>query len=114
MKVVAVFAVLLLTSTSVLAEKTCRKDSWGTTRCSDGTTYETDLDGTVRDNKGNSCRKDSWGTTRCSDGTTYETGRDGTVRDNKGNTWRTDMFGTTRGSDGSVCRKDMFDTLRCE
>ena len=39
----------------------CRMDSFGTTRCSDGTTYRTDSFGTITDNHGNSWRTDSSG-----------------------------------------------------
>lgn len=45
------------------ADFSCRTDSFGTTRCSDGTTYRTDSFGTTRDNRGNSWRTDSFGTT---------------------------------------------------
>lgn len=100
--------------TNVSAQSlTCRTDSFGNTRCSDGTTYRTDSFGTTRDNQGNSWRTDSFGTTRGSDGSTYRTDRFGTTRDNRGNSWRTDSFGTTRGSDGTTCRSDSFGTMRC-
>ena len=100
-------------STAIAADLSCRTDSFGTTRCSDGTTYRTDSFGTTRDNQGNSWRTDSFGTTRGSDGSTYRTDSFGTTRDNQGNSWRTDSFGTTRGSDGTTCRTDSFGTTRC-
>lgn len=113
-KSIFITSVLMLLAFSVFADKTCRKDSFGTTRCSDGTTYRTDSFGTTRDNKGNSWKTDSFGTTRGSDGSTYRTDSFGTTRDNKGNSWKTDSFGTTRGSDGTNCRKDSFGTIRCD
>lgn len=99
--------------TATAADLSCRTDSFGTTRCSDGTTYRTDSFGTTRDNQGNSWRTDSFGTTRGSDGSTYRTDSFGTTRDNQGNSWRTDSFGTTRSSDGTTCRTDSFGTTRC-
>lgn len=114
MKTILTICVMsLLFSASAFAQVSCRTDSFGTTRCSDGTTYRTDSFGTTRDNQGNSWRSDSFGTTRGSDGTTYRTDSFGTTRDNQGNSWRTDSFGTTRGSDGTTCRTDSFGTTRC-
>ena len=106
------YAVIPFVSTSVQS-LTCRTDTFGTTRCSDGTTYRTDSFGTTRDNKGNSWRTDSFGTTRGSNGSQYRTDSFGTTRDNQGNSWRTDSFGTTRGSNGTTCRADLFGTVRC-
>ena len=59
---------------------TCRTDTFGTTRCSNGQTFRTDSFGTTRDNYGNSWRTDSFGTTRGSNGTTCRTDTFGTMR----------------------------------
>ncbi len=68
----ASFIFALTVAASVGAQSvSCRTDSLGTTRCSNGTNYRTDSLGTTRDNHGNSWRTDSLGTTRSSDGTTY-------------------------------------------
>lgn len=93
------FAVLACAalSSALAAEVSCRTDSFGTLRCSDGKTYRTD----------------AFGTLRGSDGSAYRTDRFGTTRDKQGNTWRKDSFGTTRGSDGTTCRTDSFGTTRC-
>lgn len=104
----------LFMSIPATADVSCRTDSLGTTRCSDGATYRTDSLGTTRDNNGNSWRTDSLGTTRGSDGSTYRTDSLGTTRDNKGNSWRTDSLGTTRGSNGTTCRTDSLGTTRCQ
>lgn len=115
MKIKDLLLTLVITSfiSSALAEKTCRTDSFGTTRCSDGTTYRTDSFGTTRDNNGRSWRTDSFGTIRGSDGSTYRKDSFGTARDNEGNSWRADSFGTTRGSNGTICSTDSFGTMRC-
>jgi hypothetical protein len=110
---IALAAAALCVSASSFADTTCRADSFGTTRCSNGQTFRTDSFGTTRDNQGNSWRTDSFGTTRGSDGSNYRTDSFGTTRDNNGNSWRTDSFGTTRGSNGSTCRTDSFGTMRC-
>ena len=73
---------LTLFSTSAVAQLSCRADAFGTTRCSDGTTYRTDSFGTTRDNQGNSWRTDSFGTTRGNDGTTCRSDSFGTLRCN--------------------------------
>ena len=64
MKIKAAVVVLafILGMPWAFAERTCRTDSFGTTRCNDGTTYRTDSFGTTRDNRGNSWRTDSFGT----------------------------------------------------
>ena len=72
--------VVVLSSKSAFAAFSCRTDAFGTTRCSNGTSYRTDSFGTTRDNHGTSWRTDSFGTTRGSDGTAC----------------RKDSFGTTR------------------
>ena len=79
-KSILVAVAIISSSPSALADLTCRTDSFGTTRCNNGTIYRTDSFGTTRDNRGNTWRTDSFGTTRGSDGTTC----------------RTDSFGTTR------------------
>lgn len=110
---ILIACVLITGAPLAYADLTCRADSFGNTRCSDGTTYRTDSFGTTRDNRGNTWRTDSFGTTRGSDGSTYRRDSFGTTRDHRGNTWRTDSFGTTRGSNGTVCRTDSFGTMRC-
>lgn len=70
-------------NTAMAADLSCRIDSFGTTRGSDGSTYRTDSFGTTRDNQGNSWRTDSFGTTRGSDGTTCRTDSLGTTRCNR-------------------------------
>ena len=59
----ALLFTFLLCSAAVLAKDlSCRTDSFGTTRCDNGTEYRTDSFGTTRDNRGNSWRTDSIGT----------------------------------------------------
>jgi len=61
----AILSFLAIFSVSHADTVTCKKDSAGVTRCSDGTIYRTDSAGTIRGNDGTVCRTDSAGTTRC-------------------------------------------------
>ena len=64
MKFALIALALSMISSAALAQLSCRTDSIGTTRCSDGTSYRTDSIGVTRDNRGNSWRTDSIGVTR--------------------------------------------------
>jgi len=59
-KVAVLFSLFGASSISLAATVSCKKDTFGTTRCSDGTTYKTDSFGTTRDNKGNAWKTDSF------------------------------------------------------
>lgn len=56
---ILIACVLITGAPLAYADLTCRADSFGNTRCSDGTTYRTDSFGTTRDNRGNTWRTDS-------------------------------------------------------
>lgn len=75
-------ALLALFALPVAAQFSCRTDSLGVTRCSDGSSYRTDFLGVTRDNQGNSWRTDSLGVTRGSNGTSCRTDSLGVMRCN--------------------------------
>ena len=81
-KIILVAAAIISSSPFAFADLNCRSDSFGNTRCDNGTTYRTDSFGNTRDNQGNTWRTDSFGNTRGSDGTTCRTDSFGNMRCN--------------------------------
>jgi len=105
-------------STSAFATCTATVDVFGNTRYNCGGTSGTlsrDVLGNVRDSRtGTTYRTDVLGTIRGSDGFSARTDVLGNTRYNDGTSSSVDVFGNTRFSDGTVCRTNVLGVVSCQ
>ena len=76
MLIIQVLAITILIATAAAADTTCRRNSFGTTTCSNGAEYRRNSFGTIREvtpprdddrktNRATSCRENAFGTLVC-------------------------------------------------
>lgn len=110
-------ATLCLVPVVTQADRICKTDAVGITRCRDSngmeTRWKSDANGILRSNTGEKWKQDSHGKWRNDTGTVISTDANVIIRDNKGNTWKRGGDGSLRGSDGSICKKDPHGAIRC-
>ncbi|MCC1496821.1 hypothetical protein [Alcanivorax sp. 1008] len=102
---------LMFLSCAAAAEPACQADPFGKTRCSDGTTYQTDALGTTRDNRGNVWRDDPRGVADIGDDSTGASGS--AAGRAHGATALPDPVGASRADNSGPCRTDAYGLVHC-
>ena len=103
--------ILAMLVTPALAQVSCRTSDSGETRCSDGTIYRVERDGTIRDNRGRAWRFEDAGVTRRGD---YRADGQGLWRDYRDSGWRPENDEPMRGPSGALCRLNDEGLTRCD
>src|SRR4051812_27501289 len=99
--------ILAMLVTPAFAQVSCRTSESGETRCSDGTIYRVERDGTIRDNRGRAWRFEGPSGQRSTD---YRSEGQEPWQDY----WDPESDQPMRGPSGAVCRLNNEGMTRCD